>query len=141
MKRLLRLGWAKRGLLVEATFLLLASRARIAWAELRRRKPDFGRLALAAPEQPAPEWDLPVRAVAWAVAAASRHVPWDATCLSQAMAAKAMLKRRGIDSTLYLGVCTDPERGALAHAWLRVGSTIVTGGSDRARFTTVAYFT
>lgn len=75
--------------------------------------------------------------VEWAIAAAARRAPWRAACLEQAIAAKAMLKRRGIEGTLYLGVARDPVE---AHAWLRVGDRNVTGGTDVGRFAVVASF-
>ena len=75
--------------------------------------------------------------VAWAIAAASRRAPWRSGCLEQAIAAKAMLRRRRISSTLYLGVGRDP---VAAHAWLRVGDLNVTGGRDVARYAIVASF-
>lgn len=77
------------------------------------------------------------RRVAWAIAAAARRAPWRSECLEQAIAAKAMLRRRGIASTLYLGMARDP---VAAHAWLRVGDTNVTGGPDVARYAVVASF-
>jgi hypothetical protein len=75
--------------------------------------------------------------VAWAIVAAARRAPWRAECLEQAIAAKAMLRRRGIASTLYLGMTQDP---VAAHAWLRVGDMNVTGGRDVARYAVVASF-
>jgi hypothetical protein len=77
------------------------------------------------------------RRVAWAIAAAARRAPWRTECLEQAIAAKAMLRRRGIESTLYLGMARDPVE---AHAWLRVGDLNVTGGRDVARYAVVASF-
>jgi len=59
-------------------------------------------------------------------------------CFPQALAATLMLRRRGIRSTLYLGV--DPHRDLDAHAWVRVGGLIVTGGPDEARFVVVSTF-
>jgi hypothetical protein len=76
-------------------------------------------------------------AVARAVAAAAHRPPWRSRCLEQAIAAQAMLRRRGIESTLYLGVAKDP---VVAHAWLRVGPVNVTGGEDVERFAVVASF-
>ena len=53
-----------------------------------------------------------------------------------------MLRRRGLPSTLYLGVARDGEAGsgARAHAWLRSGHVVVTGGAGREQFTVVASF-
>ena len=96
------------------------------------------RLGVTHAETP-PAGGLPPRSrgVAWAVAAAARRTPWRSGCLEQAIAAKAMLRRRGIQSTLYLGVARDP---VAAHAWLRVGDLNVTGGPDVARYSVVASF-
>jgi hypothetical protein len=77
------------------------------------------------------------RRVGWAIAAAARRTPWRSECLEQAIAAKAMLKRRGIEGTLYLGVAQHPSE---AHAWLRVGDRNVTGGTDVGRYAVVASF-
>jgi hypothetical protein len=79
--------------------------------------------------------DPSARRVAWAIGAAARRAPWRAECLEQAIAAKAMLRRRGIASTLYLGMARDP---VAAHAWLRVGDVNVTGGRDVTRYAVVA---
>jgi hypothetical protein len=78
--------------------------------------------------------------ISWSVAAASRHLPWECTCLAQAMAAKAMLKCRGVSSTLYLGVAKQNESNLQAHAWLRCGERILTGGQAMANFTVIATF-
>lgn len=77
------------------------------------------------------------RRVGAAVAVAARRTPWRSLCLEQAVAAKAMLRRRGIPSTLYLGVTAAPFE---AHAWVRVGEVNVTGGTDVDRFAVVATF-
>jgi hypothetical protein len=75
-----------------------------------------------------------VRAVRRAVRRASRRVPWRAECLVQALTARSMLERRGIASTLSLGV--RKTAGALeAHAWLEAGGRIVVGdNSELASF-------
>jgi hypothetical protein len=81
--------------------------------------------------------DPALRRVAAAIAAGARRAPWRAGCLEQAIAAKAMLRRRGVESTLYLGLARGP---VAAHAWLRVGSLNVTGGQDVSRYAVVASF-
>lgn len=79
-----------------------------------------------------------VTRIGWAVAAAARHLPWQPVCLPQAVAAQWMLRRRGIPSTLYLGA--DPARGYDAHAWVRVGTVVVTGGPREDRYAIVSSF-
>ena len=75
------------------------------------------------------------------MATASRYAPFETACLVQASAAKTMLARRDIETTLYLGVC-QAESGAFtrAHAWLRSGPDLVTGAEGHEAFTVVSTF-
>lgn len=65
--------------------------------------------------------------------------PWDSKCLVRALAARKILKRRGVHTTLYLGVGKEDEKKMIAHAWLRCGSFYVTGGTGE-EFAMVAKF-
>lgn len=82
-----------------------------------------------------------VRDVRWAVTEASQYTPWKSKCLIQAITAQHMLKKRSIYSTIYLGVKKDENNKLIAHAWLRYGKLIVTGGNAMNGFTEVAKFT
>jgi Transglutaminase-like superfamily len=81
-------------------------------------------------------------AVAWAVQAAAARMPWHCSCLTEALAASVMLRRREIPATLYLGVATNVPSadGIAAHAWVRCGEKIVVGRSGHEQFTPVARF-
>ena len=79
--------------------------------------------------------------VVWAVTAASRRVPGQATCLSRALTVHALLHRRGCPSRLHIGVVR--SQGTLAaHAWVESGGRILIGGteSEIGRFTPLAAF-
>jgi hypothetical protein len=78
--------------------------------------------------------------IAWAVQAVARNVPLGFVCLPQAIAAKWMLRRRKLPSTLYLGLQRDDELKLTAHAWLRVGNTILTGRAESLNHTVVAMY-
>lgn len=80
--------------------------------------------------------------VGWIVERLSGFTPWESACLAQAMAAQNMLKRRGIGSTLYLGLTNPGRYGSEteAHAWLRSGTAILTGESEMGDFQTVACY-
>jgi Transglutaminase-like superfamily len=53
-------------------------------------------------------------------------LPWRPACLPQAIATRAMLRRRGIPCEGHLGVVsTDPFE---AHAWITVNGWVVQGG-------------
>jgi len=62
----------------------------------------------------------------WAVRATSRCLP-GATCLTQALAAQALLARSGYASQVEIGVNKDDARFQ-AHAWLVCQGEIVLGG-------------
>jgi transglutaminase superfamily protein len=55
--------------------------------------------------------------VVWAIEAASRRIP-QATCLTQAIAAKLLLRLFGYDAQLCLGVGRLDDGALRAHAWL-----------------------
>jgi Transglutaminase-like superfamily len=77
--------------------------------------------------------------IAWAIEHLGAR-PWmNALCLPQALAAHAMLRRRGIASRLCLGVARDGG-GLAAHAWVEIGKEIIVGGSRAGGFTRLAEF-
>ena len=76
----------------------------------------------------------PVRRVRFAIARAARNLPTDPNCLPQALAARRMLERRGIESSLFIGAERDEQGKANFHAWLKVGSEWVTGLCDEERY-------
>lgn len=77
--------------------------------------------------------------VAWSIGSMSAK-PWvNASCLSSALAAHAMLRRRGIISRLCLGVARDGCTVA-AHAWIEVGQDVIVGAAEAGRFTRIAQF-
>jgi hypothetical protein len=72
--------------------------------------------------------DRAVRRIAWAVTAAARRLPSRTTCLVEALAADAMLRRRGFASTLRIGVREPAAAVPLdAHAWVECEGSVVIG--------------
>jgi hypothetical protein len=82
------------------------------------------------------------RRIGWAIAAVSKYAPWRTKCLEQALAAKAMLRRRHIPNTMYLGVARGQhEESPLgAHAWVRTGTLHVTGGARVEHYAVLSTF-
>jgi hypothetical protein len=77
--------------------------------------------------------------VAWAVEHVATLPGMRALCLPRALAAHAMLRRRGIANRLCLGVARDG--GAIsAHAWVEVGGDQIVGGEEAREFTRIAAF-
>ena len=136
LRKFLARSRSERLLLLEAAGWLAVSRLAVLLLPFRRIAPRLGQHMIESDFESSD--DALSRNIGWAVEAAARHVPWQAVCLPQAMAAKAMLRRRGIDCTLYLGVVTDEE--LKAHAWLRAGSRIITGREGFRSHTVVSTF-
>jgi ribosomal protein L30/L7E len=68
-----------------------------------------------------------------------RFLPWQDTCLVQAITAKLLLKRRHSESVIALGL-KKIETGELkAHAWLLHQDGVVTGFDENQEFTAVAF--
>lgn len=57
-------------------------------------------------------------------------LPWHPVCLPQALAARAMLRRRGIRPELHLGIAGVSPLAA--HAWVSVDGAVVLGGGVMA---------
>jgi len=71
-----------------------------------------------------------VRKVSRAVLCVCNNTKWESKCLVRALTAQKLLNRKKLHSTLYLGVRQDETGKMLAHAWLRWGRYIVTGGNE-----------
>ncbi len=140
----LRKFWAlspgERGYLLEAAIWLGLARLALLFLPFRRVAPFLGRHMAQTPEDAEAAPAEMLDRLSWALAAASRHLPWECQCLAQALAGKAMLRRRGLPSTLYLGLVKGGEAGLQAHAWLRCGARILTGRQGMAGFTVIASF-
>jgi hypothetical protein len=69
-----------------------------------------------------------------------RRVRWRPSCLVRSLAAMILLRREGLEGTLYLGVARAP--GELrAHAWVRCGQVIVAGARGHRNFNVLNSFT
>lgn len=68
-----------------------------------------------------------LRQVEQAIDRAARNMPISAKCLARALAARAMLRRRGVAARIHLGVRPCARRGHVFHAWTSVGAIVVTG--------------
>jgi hypothetical protein len=125
-------------LLGEAGVRLVQASITLRIVRFARLAPRLGRHMAESPADEAKAITAEAKRVQWAVETAARNLPWKPVCLPQAVAATTMLRRRRIASTLYLGV--DPAAGFDAHAWVRVGRLIVTGGPRPDRFAVVSSF-
>ena len=68
----------------------------------------------------------PARRIARAVDRVADVLPWRLVCLPRALATRAMLRRRGLQCELRLGVATTAPLSP--HAWVTAGGRVVQGG-------------
>ncbi|MBT2642183.1 lasso peptide biosynthesis B2 protein [Bacillus sp. ISL-41] len=126
-------------LLIEAFFLL-------AWARVVKRVPFQKASQLLGKKMIESSRELDIenlqvaKKVAYAVKIISKYTFWESQCLVQAIAAMFMLRRRKIDSTLYLGTAKEKDGNLIAHAWLRSGSIYITGSEEMKNFVVVYKF-
>ncbi|MCB9006957.1 MAG: lasso peptide biosynthesis B2 protein [Ardenticatenaceae bacterium] len=140
LSKIRQLSWTERGLLLEAAVWLALSRLALLLVPFQRIAPRLGTLHHESASTALPTAEQTAEKVGWAVQAIARRTPWESACLAQAMSAKAMLRRRHLPSTLYLGLAKDASQSLQAHAWLRCGAMILTGEVGHERFTVISSF-
>jgi hypothetical protein len=137
----------QRALLVEAVACLLAARLGlifIPFPRLARRIGNFvpptDARVVTSQAAPAPDQARLAKDIGWAVTRAARYVPFKAVCLPQAMAARVMLKRRGVKSVMHFGAAKGTDKPLNAHAWLDAAGIEVTGYPVAQNFAEIACF-
>jgi hypothetical protein len=116
-----------RRTVVEACALLLVSAVGLrvlSFATVRRLLDSFTGIA--------PSTQLQEHRIVWGVRAVSTRVPFGTTCLIEALAAEAMLRRHGHECKLCLGVSArgTSSKSLSAHAWIERQGTVVLGEID-----------
>jgi Transglutaminase-like superfamily len=120
------LGWPypKKKLLLQV-FVLIARIRICLWLIPSKTLKGY----ISTPELPrgdqASNWDTVNELVDY-VRFCSRFVPY-ATCLTQALATRSMLRRMGQNCMLKIGVDKDQDHKLLAHAWIEVDGKIIIG--------------
>ncbi len=135
--------------MAEALLALAVARAAMALLPFRRIASWLGTPGAETPATASADQIHAAQEIGWAVGTLARRIPWDGRCLAQALAASAMLRRRGLEGTVSFGARASgstqtsdtPVSPAFeAHAWLRVGDCIVTGGAAHHSFKTFTTF-
>ena len=135
LRAFVRAPAATRGMAMEAAFFLLAARVLVAYAPGRwwRRWAAAAEGEAAAAASPRPRRPVlpsarPVaRRIGRIVPKVAAGVPFEAACLPQALAARWMLRRRGVASRLSFGVRRPPGADLQVHAWLTTEGDGVVG--------------
>ena len=128
-------------LFIEAWFFLAAARCLLLFFPFKTIVPILG--AVNAQSAVSNTSDLDILAlISLSIKRGCRYSPWRTKCFEQALAAKMMLKRRHVISTIFFGVYRNINDAKLnGHAWLESNGIIVTGGGDLEHFTVVGSFT
>lgn len=127
-------------LLVETGVTLALARLAVVCVSFERLSPALGAHGEQTPAVVNPDTADALARIGWAIGAVARRTPWRSKCLEQAITAQALLKRRGLESTLYLGIARDETGDAAPHAWLRSGAVHVTGGAHVDHYAVVASY-
>jgi hypothetical protein len=147
LRRLTQVGNRDRLLVIEAVVSLLLARLALVFIPFSRLARLLGTVVppgnarvLQARLKGANKQVRAAEEVSWAVTRSARYVPFRAVCLPQAMAARIMLKRRGVSSVLHFGVGKGKKKPLEAHAWLDAAGIEVTGYPVPKSFAEIACF-
>src|SRR3954468_11959023 len=116
--RFLRLPASDKALLMTAAVLVIYTRVALWLFPYRVVRERFMRRRAVGGKNPS------CSRIAWAISAVSRYVP-GATCLTQAIAAEALLRSHGYTPNLHIGVTKTKSQALEAHAWIEVQGDIV----------------
>ena len=124
-----------RRLFVEALPIVWLARLGLWLAPFRTLEGAAARIARSRRGAPEPPPGDAAR-VGWAVSSAARFAP-RATCLTQALAAETLLRRRGHPVDVRIGVAREDDGRFLAHAWVVSHGRVVVGDHDLERYSTL----
>lgn len=130
----LGLGPRRQLLVAEAAASMLAARLSLALFPFRRVARGIGtfvpptdpRVAAQAQDVDTERAEV-ARSIGWAVRTMAPWMPFRSVCLQQAIAAHAMLRRRGIPAVMHFGAGKSDAKPLDAHAWLDAAGVKVTG--------------
>jgi hypothetical protein len=128
MKRVLKfikLQWAEKILFAEALLIVLSVALVLRFVPFRVFKASLSkRLSEEIKNAPA-DW-AQINKIVRSVSFISRFVPFT-SCLTSALAAMLLMRRKGQYSVLRIGVTRDAEQKFKAHAWLETNGCIIIG--------------
>ena len=137
LRKFLKMPWKQKVLIPRILVLICWYKFRVHHRPFSELAPKIGTLGKETPVESSPR-------NAWYVhelmEAMFRRIRWKDSCLIRALTAKKLLNRMGERCTLYMGVRKPEGQAMTAHAWLRCGKLIVTGGESMAGYTVTATF-
>ena len=142
LRKFSKRSWQERRLFLEAFILLGIMRAAILLLTFQKITKILGLTQGTTSSLSGVNMTVDPTAIGWSIQAAAARTHWESACLAQALTGVIMLGRRGINSTLYLGVGKDQsdKDTMAAHAWLRCGESILTGAGGVERYSAISSF-
>lgn len=140
IKKYSQLSASDKILLFEASIILIIIKLLIRLLPIRFYKKIFGKQNSEPEIQVSENQSHTLYKISQAIVRSRKVIPWKSKCLTEAIAAKIMLRKRGIASTLFLGINKDEDK-MIAHAWLRCGNTYITGRRGMNKFVVLSSFT
>jgi hypothetical protein len=140
LKKLLLLSALDKKLFFKATIISVWVKCMVSFFPLRWYAKKLGEAHAVSSEESTTSDDYMAFKISQSIVRSRKALPWKTSCLTDAITAKILLKHKRIVSTLYLGVYKK-NSSITAHAWLRVGTTYVTGKREMQKFVVVSTFT
>jgi hypothetical protein len=137
-KKFFRLTFTEKWLFIEAAFLCSVIKLVVLFIPIKKYQKYLGEQNKIF-ESPLDSNERLIYRVSSGIVRSRKVLPWQSKCLTEAIVAKLMLRRRKIGSTLYLGVYIENEK-MQAHAWLKYGDIFITGRKGSSKFTVVSTF-
>ena len=125
--RLVRV-WVRKGILAQATMLLVLLRMALAFLPYLKVR-HFVVQTSRPSKYMVDDVDGYQRHLVWAIQLAGRYLLGDKPCLPQALAMQWFLRRQDIKTSLNIGVRKDEHRGISAHAWVEKEGEVIIGGT------------
>ena len=130
----------RRGALqLEAAWLLVAAKIALRLVPFARLAPLFER-PTRVPQRVGEARTQTIGAVRNAINRAARRLPGEYVCFPRGIAAQAMLRRRGVATTLIYGAATLPGQGLTGHVWVMDGETGVIGHTTASDYRELARY-
>jgi hypothetical protein len=136
LRRFVRLPTSEQWFLIKVALLLEAIQLAmwvLPFRVLRRLTEGVGKI----PVRLQGSDPVSVQNIGWAVETMSRNIPGQKTCLAQALVAQMLLTRRSHSSVLHIGALRNDEGAFQAHAWVECENSVVVGGYELERYTTL----
>lgn len=138
--RFFSLAANEKWLFLEAVYLALWSRIFIGFFPFKKFAVHLGNAREIKLDSTAHN-NLLIKDICNAMKRSSRYLPFKRKCLIDAVIVKKMLEKRGIKTTLYLGVSKKEQNEMIAHAWLVLGNEVIVGKQGMEKFVPVEWYT